>query len=89
MRLVKISNTADVLLADMPVKVDRYGERTWAVYFGGQLLCVTVYLKGALAVRTLIERMQEELRQARGADSSISMTMPTDGYAAMNSAAVG
>ena len=89
MRLVKISNTADVLLADMPVKVDRYGERTWAVYFGGQLLCVTVYLKGALAVRTLIERMQEELRQARGADSSISMTMPTDGYADMNSEVVG
>ncbi len=65
MRLFKISDGSDALLAVTPVKVQRYGERTWAVYFGGDLLCVTVYLKGAMAVQALIERMQDELRRVR------------------------
>ena len=52
-------------LATMPVEVRRYGVRTWAVYLGNELLCVTEYLKGARAVQALVERLQEELRQAR------------------------
>ena len=31
--------------------VSRYGERHWAVYLNGELLAVTVYKKGALAVQ--------------------------------------
>lgn len=50
----------------MPVEVRRYGERTWAVYFGGELLCVTAYLRGARAVQALIGRMQEELNRVEG-----------------------
>jgi hypothetical protein len=37
--------------------VERYRRtRFWGLYEAGQLLCVTVYKKGAEAVRTRIER---------------------------------
>jgi hypothetical protein len=32
-------------------KVARYGQRYWAVYLNGELLAVTVYKKGAVAVQ--------------------------------------
>jgi hypothetical protein len=35
----------------MQITVTRYGARHWAVYLDGQLLAVTVYKKGALAVQ--------------------------------------
>jgi choline-glycine betaine transporter len=35
----------------MQITVARYGARHWAVYLNGQLLAVTVYKKGALAVQ--------------------------------------
>jgi hypothetical protein len=35
-------------------KVRRYGERHWAVYVNDELLAVTVYKKGALAVQNLL-----------------------------------
>jgi hypothetical protein len=31
--------------------ISRYGARHWAIYVNGELLAVTVYKKGALAVR--------------------------------------
>ena len=37
------------------VSIERYGRRNWAVYLNGELLVVTVYLKGALAVRNALE----------------------------------
>lgn len=33
------------------IEITKYGSRHWAVFVDGQLLCVTVYKKGALAVR--------------------------------------
>jgi choline-glycine betaine transporter len=39
----------------MKVTVTRYGARHWAVYYNGQLLAVTVYKKGALAVQEALE----------------------------------
>jgi hypothetical protein len=35
-------------------KVERYGGRYWAVYLNGELLAVTVYKKGALAVQSAV-----------------------------------
>ena len=32
------------------VTVERYGERNWAVKVGADLICVTVYKKGAMRV---------------------------------------
>ena len=49
----------------LPVEVRKYGDRTWAVFHGGELLCVTLYLKGAMAVKLLIEQYQHDLREAR------------------------
>jgi hypothetical protein len=37
--------------------VERYRKtRFWAVYEAGELLCVTVYRKGAIAVKERLER---------------------------------
>jgi hypothetical protein len=35
----------------MTIEITQYGSRHWAVLIDGRLLCVTVYKKGALAVR--------------------------------------
>jgi hypothetical protein len=43
-------------------KVSRYGERYWAVYLNGQLLAVTVYKKGALAVQEALESLSQANR---------------------------
>ena len=36
------------------VSVTRYGRRNWAVWLNGELLAVTLYLKGARAVASTI-----------------------------------
>lgn len=65
-------------LATMPVEIRRYGERAWAVDFGGELLCVTQYLKGAQVVKSCLEQMQVALRQAtQQADFPITTTAKT------------
>ncbi len=38
-------------MATVNVTIARYGRRNWAVYLNGELLAVTVYRKGAFAVR--------------------------------------
>jgi len=32
------------------IEITKYGGRNWAIYFNGELLAVTVYKKGALAI---------------------------------------
>lgn len=39
------------------LEVRKYGSRNWAVYENQTLLCVTVYKKGANAVKDLIEKL--------------------------------
>jgi len=41
---------------ELQTRVTRYGSRYWAVYLNGQLLAVTVYKKGALAVQNALAR---------------------------------
>ena len=62
----------------MPIEVRRYGGLTWAVWFGGALLCVAVYLKGANAVQTLIGQLQDELRRARISEPAITMAFDAE-----------
>ncbi len=40
------------------IEIERYHSRYWAVYLRGQLLCVTLYKKGAIAVKLALERAQ-------------------------------
>ena len=47
---IKATNTI-VEGFDTQTIVTRYGSRYWAVYLNGELLAVTVYKKGALAVQ--------------------------------------
>jgi hypothetical protein len=35
----------------MKIEIARYGNRFWAIYRNGELLAVTVYKKGAIAIR--------------------------------------
>ena len=39
------------------VSVTRYGQRNWAVWLNGELLAVTLYLKGANTVAKTITRL--------------------------------
>ena len=39
------------------VSITRYGSRHWAVWLDGELLAVTLYLKGARAVASAITKL--------------------------------
>lgn len=45
--------TGIVHLSDR-LRIERYGQRHWAIYLDGNLLAVTVYKKGALAVALML-----------------------------------
>jgi hypothetical protein len=45
-----------VIETEIKTLVTRYGTRFWAIYLNGQLLAVTVYKKGALAVQAALTR---------------------------------
>lgn len=38
------------------LKVEKWNRRHWAVFDGSELVCVTVYKKGAVEVRRRLER---------------------------------
>ena len=46
----------ETIAHEMPTTITRYGGRYWAVYVNGQLLVVTVYKKGAIAVQDALAR---------------------------------
>jgi hypothetical protein len=49
--------------------VERYRDsRYWALYDGGELVCVTVYKKGANAVKECLEKLCALAEQARHGD---------------------
>jgi hypothetical protein len=45
----------------MDVSVEHYSDRAFAVYVNGELLCVTAYKKGAMAVKALVESLWERI----------------------------
>ena len=47
------------------IEIQKYGLRNWAVFVDGKLLCVTVYLKGAEAVKDMLDKMMMELNECR------------------------
>ena len=72
---------AEMLDSETPVadpfriEVKKYGDRTWAVYVNGELLCVTVYKKGAFAVESILGEMAQRIQEAEG---KIQFSMPED-----------
>ena len=48
------------------MEVKRYGDRAWAVYLNGELVCVTVYKKGAFAVESILGEMWQRIQDAEG-----------------------
>lgn len=39
------------------VTITRYGSRNWAIWLDGELLAVTLYLKGARAIASAITKL--------------------------------
>jgi len=39
------------------LSITRYGSRNWAVWLDGELLAVTLYLKGAQAIQAAITKL--------------------------------
>jgi len=48
------------------IEVRKYSPRTWAVYLNGELLCVTVYKKGAMAVESTLGELAQRIQEAEG-----------------------
>ena len=53
--------TGTVHLSDR-LRIERYGDRNWAIYLDGGLLAVTAYRKGALAVGNVLMSKDPSLR---------------------------
>ena len=54
--------------SELTIEIAKYGSRHWAVFVDGRLLCVTVYKKGALAVRDALLHVGLKAGQARNSD---------------------
>ena len=46
----------------LQIEVKKYSDRTWAVYVNGELLCVTVYKKGAFAVESMLGELWQRIQ---------------------------
>jgi len=55
-------------MSELTIEIAKYGSRHWAVFVDGRLLCVTVYKKGALAVRDALLHVGLKAGQARNSD---------------------
>ena len=53
----------------MNTTIEKYGSRNWAVRIDGELLAVTVYKKGAVAIVEFVER----LTAARGSSQDLAL----------------
>jgi hypothetical protein len=58
---VRIGLPAAVEMTVSGLRVERYGSRFWAVWDGPDLICVTVYRKGARSVLALLTTLMEEV----------------------------
>jgi len=60
----------------MTIEITKYRSRNWAVLVDGRLLCVTVYKKGAMAVRDALLNggSKGEQAQESGFSSSASIS---------------
>ena len=55
-------------MSELTIEIAKYGSRNWAVFVDGRLLCITVYKKGALAVRDALLHVGLKAGQARNSD---------------------
>jgi hypothetical protein len=53
---------------DQPFRIEtrKYSDRTWAVYVNGELICATVYKKGAFAVESVLGELWQRIQDAEG-----------------------
>jgi len=56
---------------DIKISVSKYGPRHFAVYVGGQLLCVTVYKKGAEAVGGILEQLWQRVQDGGKIEAAV------------------
>jgi len=63
-----IEDRGDVNTLNTPfnIQIQKYGNRFFAVYLNGELLCVTVYRKGAMAVESVLGELAQRIEDAEG-----------------------
>ena len=61
-----VENNANPIVVRMEINVEKYTDRTWAVYVNGKLLCVTAYRKGAYAVMDLLNQLWSRIVRQEG-----------------------
>lgn len=62
----------------MALRLARYSRRFWAVYEDDQLLCVTLYKKGARAVIARIGREEDEETRRAAEEPTVAAGGPTN-----------
>ena len=53
------------------LKVEKWNRRHWAVFDGSELVCVTVYKKGAVEVKRRFEALEQEITRLKQALSEV------------------
>ena len=62
----EVMNSETPVADPFRVEVKKYSDRTWAVYVNGELICVTVYKKGAFAVESILGDLWQRIQNAEG-----------------------
>ena len=57
-------------MSEATIQITKYGSRNWAVFVDGRLLCVTVYKKGAVAVRDALLDLGSNVGRVQNSDST-------------------
>ena len=64
-------------MSEATIQITKYGNRNWAVFVDGRLLCVTVYKKGALAVRDALLDLGSNVGRVQCLETWVD-TLPAD-----------
>ncbi len=67
MDCLKFKKGGSRLFTNERFNITRYGNRFWALYDGEDLICVTVYRRGAREVKRLIEELVAQIPQEAAA----------------------
>ena len=67
MHCLKLKKGGMRLFTNERFNITRYGNRFWAVYDGEDLICVTVYRRGAREVKRRIEELVAQIPQEAAA----------------------
>lgn len=56
--------------------IGKWDDRNFALHDGDELVCVTVYKKGAVNVKSIIEDLRRTIKELRGGDGHGKISEP-------------